>query len=250
MGARLVDIHNHLLPGIDDGAANLSDALALAKAAVANGITHCVCTPHMQPGKFNNDRASISAAFRTLQAALTEHQIPLHIAASAEVRFGLEVMQQVMNQEIPYLGQWQGKPVLLLEFPHNEVPFGAEKLTQWLLKQGIVPMIAHPERNRGIQQSHRKLAPFIKQGCLFQVTAASVTGNFGSTTKELAEQLLKEGIVTVLASDAHNLKYRPPMLSEGRRAAERIVGEVAALQLASVNPMTITEPLFRRQNKH
>lgn len=247
MAARLVDIHNHLLPGIDDGAADVADALALARAAVANGISYCVCTPHMQPGKFNNDRASISAAFNLLKAALMEHQIPLHIAMSAEVRFGLEVMQQVMNQEIPYLGQWQGKPVLLLEFPHNEVPFGADKLTQWLLKQGIMPMIAHPERNRGIQQSHRKLAPFIHQGCLFQVTAASVTGYFGETSREIAEQLLKEGIVTVLASDAHNLKYRPPMLKEGREAAAKIVGDVAAMQLASVNPWNISEPLFKEQ---
>jgi protein-tyrosine phosphatase len=247
MTARLVDIHNHLLPGIDDGAAELADALALARAAVDNGITHCVCTPHMQPGKFDNDRASISAAFHPLKAALTEHSIPLHIAMAAEVRFGLEVMQQVSNNEIPFLGQWQGKPVLLLELPHNEVPFAADKLTEWLLKQGIMPMIAHPERNRGVQQSQRKLTPFINQGCLFQVTAGSVTGYFGAPSQQLAEQLLKEGIVTVLASDAHNLQYRPPMLKQGRLAAEAIVGEVAAMQLASVNPWTITETLFAEQ---
>ncbi|OIN07244.1 tyrosine-protein phosphatase [Oceanisphaera psychrotolerans] len=247
MTARLVDIHNHLLPGIDDGAASLGDALALARAAVADGITHCVCTPHMHPGKFDNDRASISAAFGQLKAALTEQAIPLHIAMAAEVRFGLELMAQITNNEIPLLGQWQGKPVLLLEFPHNEIPFGADKLTQWLFKQGIVPMIAHPERNRGVQESQRKLTPFINQGCLFQVTAGSVTGYFGKPSQQLAEQLLKEGIVTVLASDAHNLQYRPPMLQQGRQAAAAIVGEVAALQLASVNPWTITESLFAEQ---
>ena len=244
MSARLIDIHNHLLPGIDDGAATLADTIALAKAMVANGISHCVCTPHIQPGKFDNNRASISAAFKQTQAALIEHHIPLHIAMSAEVRFGLEVMQQVTNQEIPFLGLWQGKPVLLLEFPHNELPFGADKLTQWLFKQGVVPMIAHPERNRGLQQNYRKLAPFIKQGCLFQVTAASVTGYFGSASRDLAEQMLKEGLVTVLASDAHNLQYRPPMLKEGRLAAEKIVGEVAALQLTRTTPWLITESLF------
>ncbi|WP_107853129.1 tyrosine-protein phosphatase [Oceanimonas marisflavi] len=247
MSARLVDLHNHLLPGLDDGAADLGEALAMARAAVANGITHCVCTPHMQPGKFNNDRASISAAFKQMQAALLEHNIPLRIAMSAEVRFGLEVMQQVMNNDIPLLGQWQGKPVLLLELPHHEVPFGADKLTQWLLKQGIVPMIAHPERNRGLQHNPAKLRPFVQQGCLFQLTAASVTGYFGHSTQALAEQLLKEGIVTVLASDAHNMQYRPPMLNEGRRAAELIVGEVTAIQLTSTNPWLITEPLFAEQ---
>ncbi|GAA3535916.1 tyrosine-protein phosphatase [Zobellella aerophila] len=247
MGARLVDIHNHLLPGIDDGAADLTDALALARAAVADGISHCVCTPHMQPGKFDNDRASISAAFHLLKAALTEQDIPLNIAMAAEVRFGLEVMQQVLANEIPFLGQWQGKPVLLLEFPHNDIPFGADKLTQWLFKQGIWPMIAHPERNRGVQESQRKLTPFINQGCLFQVTAGSVTGYFGQPSRRLAEQLLKEGIVTALASDAHNLQYRPPMLKQGRLAAAAIIGEVAAMQLASVNPWAISESLFREQ---
>ncbi|WP_116474467.1 tyrosine-protein phosphatase [Zobellella maritima] len=247
MAARLVDIHNHLLPGIDDGAASLADAVALARAAVADGITHCVCTPHMQPGKFDNDRASISATFHQLKAALTEHAVPLHIAMAAEVRFGLELMAQVSNNEIPLLGEWQGKQVLLLEFPHNEIPFAAEKLTEWLLRQGIVPMIAHPERNRGVQESPRKLTPFINQGCLFQVTAGSVTGYFGKPSQQLAEQLLKEGIVTVLASDAHNLQYRPPMLKQGRLAAEAIVGEVAAMQLTSINPWTMTKTLFTEQ---
>ena len=162
----MIDLHNHLLPGIDDGAPDLDTALQLARLAVADGITHLVCTPHIHPGRYENTPATIGQALLEFQQGLREHAIPLQVAAAAEVRFGMELMIGVKTNTIPYVGQWQGKNVLLLEFPHGEVPFGAEKLTGWLLQNNVIPMIAHPERNKGLMREPAKLKPFIEQGCL------------------------------------------------------------------------------------
>lgn len=241
----MIDLHSHLLPGIDDGAPDLETALALARVAVQDGITHLVCTPHIHPGRYDNTPASITAARETLAAGLKAENIALQISAAAEVRFGMELMVGIGQGQIPFLGQWQGKQVLLLEFPHSEVPFGAERLTAWLLQRNIVPMIAHPERNKGIMRSPGKLKPFIDQGCLLQVTASSVAGGFGPAAEEVAHALLREGLVTILASDAHNLEHRPPILSEGLESAAQLVGASQAEQLVRHNPWQIAQSHFQ-----
>lgn len=237
----MIDLHSHLLPGIDDGAPDLATALALAKIAVKDGITHMVCTPHIHPGRYDNTPETIAQALAELQQGLIEQQINLVINAAAEVRFGMELMVAVKQNAIPFLGEWQTQPVLLLEFPHGEIPFAAERLTAWLLQQGIKPMIAHPERNKGLLRAPEKLKPFLEQGCLLQVTAGAVAGRFGEAAQELARKLLKEGMVTVLASDAHNIEYRPPILSEGRDAAAALIGEPAAQRLVLDNPWQLAQ---------
>ncbi len=237
----MFDLHNHLLPGIDDGAPDLDTALQLAKIAVADGTTHLVCTPHIHPGRYDNTPETIQAALALFQHGLLEHNIPLKVAAAAEVRFGMELMIGVKTKTIPFLGQWQDKNVLLLEFPHGEMPFGAERLTAWLIQQGIRPLIAHPERNKGLMRAPSKLKPFLEQGCLLQVTAGSVAGKFGESAETLAHSLLKEGVVTILASDAHNIEHRPPLLSQGRAAAADIIGAAAAQRLVLENPWQIAE---------
>lgn len=133
---------------------------------------------------------------------------------------------------------------MLLELPHGEVPFGAERMTQWLLKQGIMPVIAHPERNKGIMQQPTRLRPFLKQGCLLQVTAASVAGLFGEPAQRLAHHLLRERVVSVMASDAHNLKYRPPEVKHGLDIASRILGERDAKHLVLDTPWLISQGQF------
>lgn len=237
----MIDLHSHLLPGIDDGAPDLATALQLARIAVDDGITHMVCTPHIHPGRYDNTIECIQKALTKLKQGLVEQQINLVISAAAEVRFGMELMLAVKQNNIPFLGEWQGQPVLLLEFPHSEVPFGAERLTAWLLQQGIKPIIAHPERNKGLLRTPIKLKPFLDQGCLLQVTAGAVTGHFGKPVQELAHKLLKEEVVTILASDAHNIEYRPPILSQGCKAASLLIGEAAAQRLVLDNPWHIAQ---------
>ncbi|TBW09307.1 capsular biosynthesis protein [Azotobacter chroococcum] len=240
----MIDLHNHLLPGLDDGAPDLETTLQLARLAVQDGITHLICTPHIHPGRYDNTQAGIEAVRNEFSAALKQAGIPLQVAAAAEVRFGLELMDSLARGTLPFLGEWQGNKVLLLEFPHGEVPFAAERLTQWLLQRQVMPMIAHPERNKGFLRNPGKLKPFLQQGCLLQVTAGSVAGRFGPAAQALAHALLKQGLVNVLASDAHNLQHRPPLLSEGLAHAARLVGDAQAERLVRHTPWQITQSHF------
>lgn len=240
----MIDLHNHLLPGIDDGAEDVERSLELARIAVADGISHLVCTPHIHPGRYENTPETIAAALAEFEAALQNAGLDLKVSSAAEVRFGLELMDGVARNAVPFLGEWQGRKVLLLEFPHSEVPFGAEKLTAWLISRNILPMIAHPERNKGIMKSRSRLKPFLDQGCLLQVTAASVAGRFGQSCQEVSEELLKDGKVTILATDAHNVEHRPPCLKEGVKAAAALIGDKAAAQLVTTNPWSIAQVNF------
>lgn len=235
----MIDLHCHLLPGIDDGPEDLATALHLARHAVAAGIRVSVVTPHMHPGRYENRAANIRADAGLFQQALDAEGIALQISYAAEVRLDHEILSWVGEEHIPYLGTWQGQRVMLLEFPHSHVPVGADKLVTWLLKQGIRPMIAHPERNKDILRNIDKLIPFIQLGCLLQVTAGAVAGTFGEFARARAIDLLERGWVTVLASDAHNLDARPPELEPGRRAAAKIVGEEESWRLVRDRPAEI-----------
>jgi protein-tyrosine phosphatase len=241
----MIDLHNHLLPGIDDGAADIDASLALARLAVAEGITHLVCTPHIHPGRYENTPDTIAAAKQRFVTALAEARIELQVATAAEVRFGMELMVGIGQQQIPFLGEWEGRRVLLLEFPHGEIPFGAERLTQWLIDRDIVPMIAHPERNKGIMRTPSRLKAFLDQGCLTQLTAASVAGYFGERAQEIALQMLAQDCVTILASDAHNTEHRPPLLHGGVEAAAEVVGEARARALVTEIPWKIAQVHFQ-----
>ncbi|GKT11815.1 MAG: protein-tyrosine phosphatase [Thiomicrorhabdus sp.] len=240
----MYDLHNHLLPGIDDGAPDLEVSIALAKMAVEDGITHMVCTPHIHIGRYENTFASIQAALTVFKSALAEHKIKLNVAAAAEIRLGSEIIQQVSNQQIPFVGLWQGKQVMLLEFPANAIPLGSDKLVKWLIAQNILPMIAHPERNQMLIENPNKLKPFLDLGCLIQVTAGSITGGFGQKAQKLAIQLLKEQKVTILATDAHNQNYRPPLFTGSLQAVAKIIDKAYIQELVLNNPAEISNSLF------
>ncbi|KAA0875756.1 tyrosine-protein phosphatase [Nitrincola tapanii] len=232
----MIDLHNHLLPGIDDGAPDMETALALARVAVEDGIHTLVCTPHIHPGRYDNTQVIIESTLYDFRQALAQACIPLKVDAAAEVRISPEIMLWIKAGELPFVGQWQGKPVLLLELPHSGVPLGSDKLTLWLLKQGVVPMIAHPERNKGILQCISRLKPFIDQGCLLQVTAGSIAGKFGEKVEALAIKLLQEERIHILASDAHNLEHRPPKLSVARETTEALTSAAYFQRLVEENP--------------
>ena len=240
----MIDIHCHLLPGIDDGPSTLEESLALARFAVKNGITHSVITPHIHAGRWENSASIIKAVGLDFKRALLEEEIPLQVGIAAEVRIGIEIMDQINNRQIPFLGRWGDQKVMLMEMPHSHVPVGIERMVSWLLERNIIPMIAHPERNKDVHRNLSKIDSLIEMGCLFQVTASSVSGRFGEPSRVRAVQLLEKGVVTVLASDAHNLKYRPPSLNSGRAAAAEVVGEDEAFRLVVDNPWQIVSDQF------
>ena len=235
----MIDLHCHLLPGIDDGPETLDEALEMARIAVANGITESHVTPHLQPGRWENDRARIEAAVAQYRAALATAGIALEVGFAAEVRLDYDILPLIEEGRVPFLGALEGYKVMLLEFPHSHVPVGADKFVAWLLARNIRPMIAHPERNKDLMRDPSRLQPFVEQGCLLQVTADAVSGEFGELCALRAREFLERGWVTVLASDAHDTTDRPPRIAPGRDAAAKIVGDEEAQRLTRGTPLQI-----------
>jgi protein-tyrosine phosphatase len=175
----MIDLHCHLLPGIDDGAKSLDEALAMARASVDNGIHHAIMTPHLHLGRYENTRTIVEAYLASFRKALRDAEIPLEIDVAAEVRVAPEILTLLKQGEVPFLGEMDGYRILLLELPHTHIPPGAEKLVDLLLRQRIRPLIAHPERNRDVIRKLDKIEPFIERGCPLQITASSLVGIFG-----------------------------------------------------------------------
>jgi len=150
----------------------------------------------------------------------------------------------VQQGQVPFYGEKDGKKVFLLELPHSHVPPGSDKLVRWLLDQNILPMIAHPERNKDIMRKLDKIEPFVEMGCLFQLTASSIAGLFGDQALDTARALLEKGCITILASDAHNATHRPPQLAHGRDAAAEIVGIEMAEAMVTSRPGELVRGQF------
>ena len=235
----MIDLHCHILPGIDDGPKTVEDALKMAEYAVAEGITHSVLTPHIIPNSYDNDIKTIQAAYERFKAELASHNVPLTISMAAEVRVCGELPHMIAENKIPFIGIWDNKKVILLEFPHDHIPVGSDKLVSWLLARDIIPLIAHPERNQAILGQPDKIMPFVRQGCLLQVTASSVTGLFGQASQQCAVRFIEQNLVTVMASDAHNLVKRKPVLKPAVDYLKNIIGNQLADELVSNNPARI-----------
>jgi protein-tyrosine phosphatase len=235
----MIDLHCHFLPGIDDGAQKLADGLALARAAVADGITYSVMTPHILPGRYDNTRSSIEPVFKDFRLALRKARIPLNIGMAAEVRLSPDIVALLSHNEVPFLGELNGYRIILLEFPHTHITPGADKLIERLLKDRIRPLIAHPERNQEVIRDLSKIEPFVEMGCFLQITAGALVGHFGRGPQRCAIELLEFDVFKVLASDAHNLTGRRPALREGMEAAARVIGDQSADDLVHQNPRMI-----------
>ncbi|NNC55618.1 MAG: capsular biosynthesis protein [Pseudomonadales bacterium] len=246
----MIDIHCHFLPGIDDGAKTMDEALGLARAAVSNGIECAIMTPHIHPNRYDNVKATIAVATEAFRSALKQANIPLQVGYAAEVRLAPEILQLLESSQVPFLGEVEGYKLMLLEFPHSHIPLGADKLVERLLAQNIRPIIAHPERNKDVMRDLDKIAPFVEMGCLLQLTAASIVSRFGDNAHKRALQLLESDAELVIATDSHNLKARPPILREAMEAATEIVGYNAAHNMVNRLPLAIVASQFANAVEH
>ena len=235
----MIDIHCHLLPGIDDGAHDMNQALAMARAAYDNGIRFSIMTPHIHPGRYENSAQSISQSLARFRIALSKAGIPLKLGMAAEVRLSPDILPMLERDEIPFLGQLDGYRIMLLEFPHSHIPPGADRLVEKLLAMKVRPVIAHPERNKDVMHTYSKIEPFIEMGCFLQLTASAVAGRFGKMSHKRALQLLGSDAFMMLATDAHDLKGRYPELREGYKAAVELVGLEGAKKLVVDHPMAV-----------
>lgn len=232
----MIDLHTHVLPGIDDGPETIEDALALAKAIVADGVRHAVLTPHVYPGRWNNTRTSLQQQFELFQASLLRLGIPLSVSLGGEVRLNDGVLDLLAQDEIPTLGTYQGLKTMLLELPDATIPLGSDKLARYLIDKGYCPIIVHPERNKAVMEKPERLRPFVDMGCQIQVTAGSVLGEFGRNALTTAQALFDRDWVNLLASDCHNLRGRAPRMAAARAWAAAQLGERKAWSLCFSQP--------------
>lgn len=237
----MIDLHSHILPGIDDGARTVEDTLAIAQNSLDAGVTHIMCTPHIHLGIFDNSIESITNAFMVAQKAITEANIPLKLSVACEVRICPEIIPLIQNNKLPFLGEWKNKKALLLELPHSHVPPGVENLIKWLIKHNIQPVIPHVERNRDVLAQYKKARYLYKLGCIFQVTAGAFVGRFGDEVEATSWQLLKDDMLCYAASDTHNVHKRPNDMSAAYDAVKERAGELAAESMFIKMPALITE---------
>ena len=236
----MIDLHCHMLPGIDDGAPDLAVALAMARCAAADGITITACTPHIYPGLYDNNKNGIAAAIAALQTVLVEEGIALQLVIGADTHLAPDLAGSIRAGRVPTLN---GSRYLLLEPPHHSVPPRFAESLFYLMTAGIVPVVTHPERLSWIEGHYDVFVQLVKAGAWMQVTSGSVTGRFGSRPKYWAERMLDEGLVHILATDAHHIDRRPPLLAEARDAAAARLGEAEAWNLVEVRPRGIIDDI-------
>jgi protein-tyrosine phosphatase len=235
----VIDLHSHLLYSVDDGADTLEESLALARIAVADGIRVMALTPHIHPGRYGNVRSELLDKVATFQNQLRDHGIPLEVRLGGEVRLSMESLELLLEDEVPFLGTLDGYRIMLLEFPHQLIPVGSQQFIDKLLQMNIRPLIAHPERNKAVMAKPERLLSFVDAGCWLQITAGSITGHFGAASRQTAITILENGWAHVIASDAHNQEYRPPVLSAGRDAVANLLGAEMARKMVSERPARI-----------
>jgi protein-tyrosine phosphatase len=241
----MFDLHCHFLPAIDDGPASLDEALLLARLARNDGITHAVVTPHIHPGRYENERGGIERAVIDFARHLRSAGIDISIAAGAEVRLDPMILPLLQAGQIPFIGRYGDEDIVLLEFPHSHIPPGTEKFIAWMRARKIRPLIAHPERNKDVLRKLEKIQPFVDMGCLLQVTAGAVAGMFGEPARGRAVAMLERGWVSILATDAHDTSCRIPAMTAGFQAAANVVGEQEALRMVLDRPREWVAHRFR-----
>ncbi|WP_338934871.1 tyrosine-protein phosphatase [Lactobacillus helveticus] len=216
----LVDIHCHILPGVDDGAKDWQTSIKLAREAVADGVTHAVCTPHMLNGKYINHKKDVIRLTENFQDMLDDAKIPLTVFSGQEVRISGDLPKALGDDDILFLdedGQY-----MLLEFPSDDVPAYTRDMVFELMQRRITPIVVHPERNKKILEEPTILQELIEQGCLVQITASSYMGIFGKKIEEMSRKFIEAGQCACFASDAHDLPKRQYEYSE---ALEKLSNE-------------------------
>jgi protein-tyrosine phosphatase len=233
-----VDIHCHLLPGLDDGAATLDHALAMAEMAVADGISTIIATPHQLGNHATNSGVTIRAATARFQQMLDGRRTPLRVLPGADVRVEPDLLRKIRTGEVVTLADRRRH--VLLELPH-EVYLPLDRLLADLHFAGLVGILSHPERNGGILNQPGVVRPLVERGCLLQVTAGSLTGTFGAHVQSLSESLIQQGLVHFVATDAHGTTVRPPLLAAAFERVAQLAGRETALDLCCRHPAAVAE---------
>jgi protein-tyrosine phosphatase len=235
----VVDIHSHILPEVDDGPKSWDVSVAMCRAAAADGITHMIATPHAND-RYKYDREYLQSLVARLQALVGD---ALKLGLGCDFHMSYENVQDALAHPGRYV--IDATRYLLVEFSNYSVPTQTTDSFLKLGDAGITSIITHPERNPILRESPQRVVEWAEQGCVIQITGSALTGFWGDRTRRAAEWLLEHQAVHVMATDAHDLEKRVPILSTSREAASDICGEEIATALVLNNPAAIVanEPL-------
>jgi protein-tyrosine phosphatase len=265
----MIDLHTHILPGLDDGVKTLEESVQMCWKSYRDGVRTIVATPHTLNGLYLNDRDIILAKVQELNEVISQqlsvnqtnqrsvtsdqravisdqinqrnqiNQINLRILPGSDVRLCENTLSHLDQGKVMTISD--SKKYLFLEFPFQGIPHQAEEIIFQVMQRGMIPIITHPERNIELGQRPRRYYEMIRKGCLGQVTAMSLTGELGPRIKQVAERLLTNRLIHFIASDAHSLDGRPPILSEAVRVAGKIVGKEEAQKMVTEYPQAILD---------
>jgi protein-tyrosine phosphatase len=229
----MIDIHSHILPGLDDGSRSPEESLAMLRMAAAAGTTDIVASPHANH-EYRFDPELVERKIAGLQAA---------IGATPQIHYGCDFQLTPENIEdaIRSPGKYSicHRGYLLVEFSDFLIPKTTSEIFARLNRAGLCPIVTHPERNQLLQSRLQELAGWVAEGALVQVTAQSLLGLFGKPAKAAAHQLMTHGMVHFLASDAHDLDYRTTALDAAWRYVKADFGEEAAVRVLEENPRAV-----------
>jgi protein-tyrosine phosphatase len=234
----MVDLHHHLLPGLDDGPADLVTSVAMARAAAADGITHIVATPHAS-GRYAFDTAVVADRLATLREALAAESIGLTLASGCDFHLSYENIQDAIANPRKYT--INTTEYLLVELPDHGISTNIDEIFYELRLAGMVPILTHPERNPTLQRDHSRLGAWMRNGMLTQVTTSSILGQMGKPAEQMVRTLLANRWVHFAATDAHNLTTRPPLMQAACEALTQRYGADYATRLCVTNPRAVFE---------
>ena len=203
----VIDIHTHLIPNVDDGSDSVEETLRLAKAAVEEGIHHTVLTPHHNLNWFRNEKDKVLTLTKKVETIIQEANIPLTVSPSQEIRMNEEFIEELLAGN--YLSLDKDAKYYLVEFSWGEFPSFGRSYLQQMIDNDIVPVIAHPERQKAFLEDRHLLKELIDMGCLSQITATSIVGGYSERIRQAAHAMMKDNLIHVIASDAHNVVERP-----------------------------------------
>ena len=231
----MIDIHHHLLFGLDDGPRDIETSLGMARMSMQNGVTHIVCTPHSSE-QYAFDPEKNRERLAMIQERLIQEQLGdgLTLALGCDFHLMYDNIEDAVAHPEKY--SINGKNYLLVEFPNQSISHHMTEIFFQLSLAGLTSIITHPERNPVLVRTPERLAEWIRAGCYVQVTAASLTGRFGKTAQQVSHRMLSQNWVHFVATDAHDLASRPPKLREAYDLIAGKYGAETAQRLCVDNP--------------
>ena len=232
-----IDIHCHILPGVDDGPETVEESLEMVEMAAESGTSHIFCTPHVYPEVYDTNQDSIKRAVGELTSELSNR---VKLFFGGDVRIVPDLIERLEKQEVPTLN---GSPYLLIEFPSQIIPHYTGRLIFNLRRQGLIPIVTHPERCACFARDFTALQVLRDQGCMFQLTAMSLLKDVTKQLRKVAYTMIENGFADFIASDGHSPRHRAPVLSKAYNEIRRRFGQNLAEEIFFENPQKILESI-------